>query len=84
MQGQRAFGDGNRPANRTAGRTNDAGEGSMRHDHDLPDCLRCSELHDFSDLPMAALGAAYRRLVRKGMAVGVVAIGSILALAGFG
>ena len=56
----------------------------MRHDHDLPDCLRCSELHDFSDLPMPALGAAYRRLVRKGMAVGVVAIGSILALVGFG
>ncbi len=56
----------------------------MRHDHHLPDCLRCSELHDFSDLSMPALGAAYRRLVRKGLAVGVVTIGSILALVGFG
>ena len=82
MQGQRAFGDGNRPANRTAGRTDDAGEGPMRHDHDLPDCLRCSELHDFSDLSMPALGAAYRRLVRTGLAVGLVAIGSILVLVG--
>ncbi len=55
----------------------------MRHDHNLPDCLRCSELHDFSDLSLPALGA-YRRLVRKGLAIGVVMMGSILALAGFG
>ncbi len=56
----------------------------MRHNHDLPDCLRCSELHDFSDLSVPALGASYRRLVGKGLAVGAAAIGGILALAGFG
>ena len=56
----------------------------MRHNHDLPDCLRCSELHDFSDLSVPALGASYRRLAKKGLAFGAVAIGGILALAGFG
>ena len=54
----------------------------MRHDHNLPDSLRCSELHDFSDLSMPALGVAYRRLVRKGLAVGA-GLGGLLAAALF-